>query len=296
MNSLFNPKPYEWMVRYTPQQEWIVGRNALLWLAFFLTELGAGIYFVSLFWNLKLGMLAGWLISLPLGGVIHLLYLGNPARSWRMLLRPGASELSRGLWFTIVYAGVGLFQVAPVVFPGLPWGGDSTVLSVIMGLLCLMVMSHGFLTMGVIRAISAWSSTVLIPLSLISGIWMGSQGVELLLAILGRDMAMAELWSRWSLLCFALMTVIYLMGTHHASESGKLSVHNMVRGEWSKYFIGLVVLVGLVIPAVITVYIGVRGVAQANIAILSIRCACVVIGDMSLRYGIMRNGFYRPLI
>lgn len=39
---------YEWMVKYTPQTEWIEGNGVMLLLAFFFTEFGAGIYLVSL--------------------------------------------------------------------------------------------------------------------------------------------------------------------------------------------------------------------------------------------------------
>ncbi|MBW2000805.1 MAG: DMSO reductase, partial [Deltaproteobacteria bacterium] len=52
---------YEWMVKYTPQREWIEGQGFLLCLAFFFSEIGSGIYFVSLFLNLKAGWLVGWL-------------------------------------------------------------------------------------------------------------------------------------------------------------------------------------------------------------------------------------------
>ncbi|MFH1951572.1 MAG: nitrite reductase, partial [Pseudomonadota bacterium] len=51
----------EWMVTYTPQEEWIEGKGKFLWLAFFFSEIGAGIYFVSLFMNFPTGWLVGWL-------------------------------------------------------------------------------------------------------------------------------------------------------------------------------------------------------------------------------------------
>ena len=42
-------KLYEWMVKPTPQKEWIERRGILLWLAFFFIELGAGVFIVSSF-------------------------------------------------------------------------------------------------------------------------------------------------------------------------------------------------------------------------------------------------------
>ena len=111
-------KPWEWMVKPTPQEEWIERKGIFLWLAFFFTEMGAGIYFVSLFMNCRAGWLVGWLAALVLGGLTHMAYLGKPTRGWRILLQPGKSELSRGLWVIILFAVFGFFQILPAVFSG----------------------------------------------------------------------------------------------------------------------------------------------------------------------------------
>ena len=56
---------YERLTKPTPQEEWIQGKGLLLWLAFFFSEIGAGIYFVSLFLNFRPGWItvatASWL-------------------------------------------------------------------------------------------------------------------------------------------------------------------------------------------------------------------------------------------
>ena len=75
-------KPYFWMIDYTPQKEWIDGRGLWLWLAFFFSEIGAGLFIVSLFLGFWLGGVIGW-ISCALGGGLHLVYLGKPLRAWR---------------------------------------------------------------------------------------------------------------------------------------------------------------------------------------------------------------------
>ena len=71
---------YEWMVKYTPQEVWIKGKGLFLWLAFFFTEIFAGVYFISLFLGLKAGLVVGWLGALILGGIFHMLYLGKASR------------------------------------------------------------------------------------------------------------------------------------------------------------------------------------------------------------------------
>jgi len=104
-------KPYEWMIQPTRQQEWIDDKGIFLWLAFFFSEIGAGLYFVSLFYEYKAGLILGWLVTLILGGVIHVLYLGNPLRAWRMLMKPNTSELSRGIWIIGAFAALGFLQI-----------------------------------------------------------------------------------------------------------------------------------------------------------------------------------------
>ena len=171
-------KPYEWMVNPTRQQQWIDDKGIFLWLAFFFSEIGAGLYFMSLFYSYKPGLVLGWLITLVLGGVIHILYLGNPMRAWRMIMKPKTSELSRGIWVIMAFALFGFFQI-------LASDGFNMFANLILGILCLLIISHGFATMNVIRALPAWSSTMVLPLSVISGVWVGSQILQFMLVVSG---------------------------------------------------------------------------------------------------------------
>ena len=98
-------RPYEWMVNYTPQTEWIEKRGILLWLAFFFIELGAGTFLISSLFNSLLGMIIGWLVCAVLGGGTHLLYLGHPLRFWRIYVSSGwkTSWISRGMYFVSLF-------------------------------------------------------------------------------------------------------------------------------------------------------------------------------------------------
>ena len=91
-------KPYLWMTDFTPQKEWIDGKGVLLWLAFFFSEIGAGVYLVSLFFGSWFGCLAGWIGCAVLGGGFHVAYLGRPGRAWRSILRPGGLKGLRAQW------------------------------------------------------------------------------------------------------------------------------------------------------------------------------------------------------
>ena len=287
---------YEWMVKHTPQEEWIEGKGVLLWLAFFFSEIGAGIYLVSIFLNFRPGWLMGWLVSLVFGGFIHLGFLGKPLRSWRMLLRPASSEISRGMWVVLLFAVIGFFQVLPVVVSGVPWSGDSSALKVIMGILCILLITHGFSTMNVVRALPMWNSSMMLPLSLVSGIWVGSQTTELMLLIGGHDITVAEVWARWSLLSYMGALLIFLWGCLHSSETTRMSIKSILTGSSSATFYVVVVAVGLIIPLIITLLVWGNASASVSGSLLFLRVTCVLIGDLAMRYNIMRGALYSPLI
>ncbi len=287
---------YEWMVKHTPQEEWIEGKGVLLWLAFFFSEIGAGIYFVSIFLNFRPGWLMGWLVSLVLGGFVHLGFLGKPLRTWRIFLRPASSEISRGMWVVLLFAVIGFFQVLPVVVSGVPWSGDSSALKVIMGILCILLITHGFSTMNVVRALPMWNSSMMLPLSLVSGIWVGSQTTELMLLIAGHDITAAEVWARWSLLSYIGALLIFLWGCLHSLETTRVSIKGILTGVFSVYFYVGVVAVGIIIPLIITLFVWANEAAIVGGSLLFLRFACVMIGDLAMRYSIMKGALYSPLI
>ena len=287
---------YEWMVRHTPQEEWIEGKGLLVWLAFFFSEIGAGIYLVSIFLNFSPGWLIGWLVSLVLGGFIHLGFLGKPLRGWRMLLRPASSEISRGMWVVLLFAIIGFFQVLPVVFSGLPWSGDSPALKVIMGVLCILLITHGFSTMSVVRALPMWNSSMMLPLSLVSGLWVGSQTTELMHLIGGHDITAAEVWARWSLLSYMGALLLFLWGCFHSSETTKMSIKSILMGSFSATFYIGVIAVGIMVPLIITLSLWGNEAANLSGGLLCLRFGCVIIGDLAMRYAIMKGALYSPLI
>ncbi len=279
-------KPYEWMVNATPQQEWIDRKGIFLLIAFFFTEIGAGLYFISLLYKYNAGLILGWLIALILGGGIHMLYLGNPFRAWRMLMKPMTSELSRGMWIIGVFAVTGFIQMVTQSF--------GPVFSVIMGIITLLIISHGFMTMNVVRALAAWSSTMVIPLSVISGVWVGSQIFQFMAAASGNILAQKfELFAEVMLFVYFTSVLAYIWGTSHSSNTGEESIGLMVKGYLAKYFYGGVVLLGFIIPLLITLKMW---GGDINAFLIFLRLALIFTGDIALRYIIMKSAVYQPLI
>ncbi|MCG8566526.1 MAG: DMSO reductase [Desulfobacterales bacterium] len=280
-------KPYEWMVTPTRQRQWIDAQGIYLWLAFFFSEIGAGLYFISLFYGNRTGLVLGYLIALALGGIIHMRYLGNPTRAWRMLLRPQTSELSRGIWIIGVFAAVGFIQVVT--------GSFSFLLNCVSGILCLLIISHGFATMNVIRALPAWSSTMVLPLSVISGVWVGSQLLQFILLLSGGGAAAGamEVWAQVFWLAYALCIVLYIWGTWHANEVAQASIRSMVRGELKRISLIGVVGLALVLPLFWTLIIHLTSVGGF---LVFLRLVTVIAGDLAVRYLIMKTAVYKPLL
>jgi sulfite dehydrogenase (quinone) subunit SoeC len=280
-------KPYEWMMRPTRQQQWIDDKGIFLWLAFFFSEIGAGLYFMSLFYEYKSGLILGWLITLFLGGIIHVLYLGNPFRAWRMIMKPNTSELSRGIWIIGIFAVLGFLQMVT--------GSFNYVFNTIMGILCLLIISHGFATMNVIRALPAWSSTMVLPLSVISGVWIGHQIMQFMAAVSG-SAALAsgmEVWAEVFFFAYFLCILLYVWGTYHSNEIGKESIKMQFSGELSKISLIGVLGLGLVLPLILTL---IMWGGDTNGGLIFFRLAFVVAGDLALRFVIMKSAVYKPLI
>ncbi|MBW1616573.1 MAG: DMSO reductase [Deltaproteobacteria bacterium] len=276
---------YEWMIKPTPQSEWIEKNGIFLMLAFFLSEIGAGIYFLSMIFGLKGGMIFGWLLTLVLGGGVHMYYLGNPLRFWRIFLKPKTSELSRGVWVIAVFAALGFLQIVESS------AFNAIYIKSIMGIVCILLIMHGFATMNTIKAIPFWNSSIVLPLSIISGLWVGYQIVEILLLKNGVlvSFGIAKL-SLIMLLTYTVCLIMYFWSASHSSEIASISIKDMLCGSSSKFFYTFILGIGILLPALITVY------SPTSSVLLVIRLLAVFIGDLALRYILMKNAYYKPLI
>jgi formate-dependent nitrite reductase membrane component NrfD len=292
-------KPYLWMMDFTPQREWIDRQGLLLWLAFLFSEVGAGIYLVSLFLEFWMGCLVGLLSCALLGGGFHLAYLGKPERVWRAILRPQTSELSRGTILLGLFLITGVLQLAPSLgyFNVLPWESSSLFFKVVMPILGLFVIIHGFLTLSIITALPFWNSAIVPVLSLASGIWVGTQIVMGLSFGMGQKEALVALEPivRLSLFSYVILTIFYFWNAKHSSLAAQQSLRLLTKGELAPLFYLGIVLIALIVPTLITTLIYAKP-APLTPELLYLRMACAVFGDLTLRYCILKAARYFPLI
>jgi len=282
-------KAYEWMVKCTPQTEWIEKKGILLWLAFFFIELGAGAYLVGALFKSTAAMMAGWLFCGVLGGGLHLLYLGRPSRFYRMFARPQTSWISRGMTFVTLFLLLGFLDII------LRWTSYETViLSLATMFLAFLVVIYGGFAMCCITGIPLWNTALIPILYVVSGLW-GGVGVTLAFAIAQGDeqiMSGAERWTDLFLIGFVLLLITYLISLRYGSRAAKMSVQEIIRGSGKRVFWILIVLIGLGVPIVMAAF----HTASIPATLLYLTIACELAGDLGMRYVILKYGFYNPLI
>lgn len=284
---------YEWMVEPTPQTEWIEGGGKLIWLALFFVELGAGLFFFSILFSSLWGMLLGWFIVLALGGGSFLVHMGRPLRAYRALMRPQTSWISRGVIF------IGLFGVIGAILMALSYVAPNLnlfALQIIAAISCFLVALYGGLLLNYIRAIPLWNSGML-PLTLIvAGFWGGAEILLGINLVTGASIERVEPWIRVLLPFFALLIPLYLATIHYSSVTGSGSVRRILAGDLALYFYWGVVVIGLVLPLIVLGFSISGGPATISPSLVLGAIICGLIGDLTMRYCIMKGALYSPLI
>jgi formate-dependent nitrite reductase membrane component NrfD len=283
-----------WMVQGNRQTEWIDHRGILLWLAFYAGGLGGGLYLVSLFFNNIWGMLIGWFIVAGLKGGFHFIYLGQPARFWRLVMHPQTSWLSRGLLFVLSFIGFGFIQIMLSFF--LP---DQTALilifEIIAGVMAVCVATYTGFVLNNVKGVPFWNLSLLPILFIACGV-LGGFGLTVAIALISPNVniIVAEMGSRILLIINVLLIVFYLFRASRKEAAGRQSVLFQLRGGISTIFWVCVVALGIVIPASIAIYSLFSGVETAAVLIFGV--ACEITGGVMLRYCVLKSGIYNPLI
>ncbi len=292
---MIQTRPYEFMVSYTPQTQWIEKGGVKLWLAFFFIELGAGMFFVaSLLQNIP-AMVTGWFLCAVLGGGLHLLYLGKPLRFWRMAFSSGwkTSWISRGIIFVSLFLLFGFMHILL-----LQSGTASTSVVVVADVFAFMTVIYGGFAMNYVNGIPLWNTALLPILYVVSGMWGGA---EVTLGIsMGSGAVLAgkaaEEWIRILLIGYLLLVPVYLMSVRYTSSTGQVSVRYMVQGQWSTIFWVGVVVLGMLMPAVSVINSILTDIETVSMTFLYTAILSGLIGDLAMRYLILRCGVYGPLI
>ena len=292
---MIQTRPYEFMVSYTPQTQWIEKGGIKLWLAFFFIELGAGMFFVASLLDNVLAMSIGWVLCAVLGGGFHLLYLGKPLRFWRMAFSSGwkTSWISRGIIFVSLFLSFGLIHIL-LMQSSMKYTG----LVVVADIFAFLTVIYGGFAMNYVNGIPLWNTALLPILYVVSGLWGGAEvtlGVSLGSGAIVAGRA-AEEWIRILLVGYLLLVPVYLMSVRYTSSTGQASVKYMLQGQWSTIFWVGVVILGMVMPAAAVINSMVMDIETVSMTFLCTAILSGLIGDLAMRYLILRCGVYGPVI
>ncbi len=267
---------------YRAQRHWGVSMAA----AFFCGELGAGLFFVSMLCGLVPGMILGLLIKGIGKPFFHLTHMGVPGKSWRAILRPDRSWTSRGLIATVVFIAAGALHTINVVTAGtIPFGG---LLPWLAGASALVVMTYQGFAMSQSSAIALWN-TAMIPFS--SLLYALTGGVVLTLPLTGGGLANQLSYLAMGLLLADLMMLFGLLyGACHGAPGGRLSAELLGRTLYAKWFHGVVLAVGILLPFM-ALWLGHGAPTSQFLAAI-----CVLAGFFAFRVLVLKAGVYEPVM
>ncbi len=285
-----------YMTEFTFQREWVERRGFLLVLAFFLGGLGGGLYLASLYLDFYIGMVTGFLIVAVGKGGTHFAYLGKPLRFWRGFLKPQSSWISRGLLVLTLFILAAALQLAPTVswFSWLPWTSDNLFLQVAVIVGALGLVTYTGFALGVVNAIPFWNTSIM-PLLFLACALSGGVGLALgLLSATGggaAELGLMENVLTWLLIIVAGLIGSQLLVAYNTGPAAKQSVKELARGRAAPYFMGGVIVIGLMLPLAIVAL-----AHQLPIYMIALGAGLELVGGFCIRYSILKAGIYSPLI
>jgi formate-dependent nitrite reductase membrane component NrfD len=290
---MIQKKPYEFMVKYQQQKEWIDGRGNFIAFAFFLGGIAGGLFLAAAYFDNLLGIFVAFLLT-GLMGVSYMFHLTHPLRFWRMVFRPGTSWISRGFTFIMLF---GFFTVITMIL--MQWAPDATTaittFKVIAGIFAFAQSIYTGFAVSYVSAIKVWNSAIVPVLFVTCGL---TGGLAILLAIMmGQDsaqIATLENIIRVVLIALAVIIGVYLWNTTYSSTAARDAVKRLIGGSLAPLFWVGVFLFGIVIPVAISITTYFTGEASSGLLITAI--ISEIIGGLALRFAILKAGVYTPLL
>jgi formate-dependent nitrite reductase membrane component NrfD len=288
-----NVKPFDFMVKYQQQKDWIDGRGNFIAFAFFLGGISGGLYLVAAYFDNLLGMFIAFLLAACMG-LSYMIHLTHPMRFWRMFFKPKTSWIARGFIFIMLFLGFTVVQL--ILSQWVPSATTAiTVFKILAGIFAFAQSIYTGFAVSYVNAIKVWNSAIVPILFVTCGI---SGGLAILLAVmLGQDssqIATLENIIRVVLIAFAVIIGVYLWNATYSSTAARDAVVRLIGGALAPLFWIGVFLFGIAVPVVISVTTYFTHDASAALMITAV--VSEIIGGLALRFAVLKAGVYAPLL
>jgi formate-dependent nitrite reductase membrane component NrfD len=168
-------------------------------------------------------------------------------------------------------------------------------MQIVTGIFALCIATYTGFVLNNVKGVPFWDLSLLPVLFVTCGI-LGGFGITVAIAIFSPSINVeaAEIGARVLLIINVILIAFYLFRASQKETVGRQSVLFQIRGGISPIFWIFVVTLGIVIPALISVYSLFSGGATSVILIIGV--VCEIIGGAMLRYCVLKSGIYNPLI
>jgi len=259
--------------------------------AFFFGELGAGLFLISLYFGFVPGMVLGLLCTGVGKPYYHMSHMGVPMKSWRAILRPDRSWISRGLMGIVVFVPCGALVVLDALFGWSGGGMLGKLVQFVAVAAALLVMTYQGFAMSHSSAIALWNSGLMPVASLVYALTSGA-AVTLALNLFFKGID--PLLISNVLIALVGVTLLVLLSllhaTYHGTVGARQSLELLTRGRFAKPFLSVVFGAGVVLPILALWFFG----ASTIMGLLA--AVGVVAGFYAFRLLIFKAGVFEPQI
>jgi formate-dependent nitrite reductase membrane component NrfD len=288
---MMQTKPWDFMVKYTPQRDWIEGHGIMVAFAMFLGGISGGLYLASLYFDSMPGTIIAWALA-ALAGLVDMAHLSKPMRFWRMMLKPGSSWISRGFILIFLFLGAAAIQI--ILSQWAP-GAAETFFKVVAGIMAFGVAIYSGFVVGYVGAIKLWNSGLVPILYVVSGL-IGGLAVVMLVS-LNKDTATLVTIGNYLLVVLvvnAIFVATYFWSATYGSVTARDSTARVLRGPIAPAFWIGVVLLGIILPLALVAPFSLAD--KTSTAVFAVAAVGAIIGGVMLRYVILKGGLYSPLL
>ena len=287
-----------------PKTQNVWGLNHATWFTFM--GIAGALFLNRVFFGIELGRIFGLVVAdvvsiilIGIGGLILVVDLGRPLRVLRALINVRQSWISIGAVADFVFLIFeGLYILPDLTVAGSqPFNWLSTgpgtmlgsIFQIIAAIAAFIVIIYPGFVMATPTSIPFWNTT-LNPMHFLSYAFAGAAAIVFLFNPLATT---AELGAaRIIVLISAIITLILIMAHlaegFYRKKTARLSALRLVRGPLAGYFIGGVLLLGLVVPIVLMS-------TTTGRSWLVIAAILLLAGNWLSKHAVLKAGVYAPI-